>query len=450
MRTTHLKKSIHISNIILWKHIKKSILLAIPVVINQLGHIMVGVADSMMVGKVGIIPLAAATFANTFYHILMLFGIGVSYAITPLVASTHPLNNKILFKYLSNALILNFLLGVGLLIISYVCSYYLDMFGQDQEVVLKARPYLIIMSFSFLPLMVFQTFRQYLEGLSDTFNPMIISIIANLINVGLNYLLIYGKFGFPALELNGAGYASLIARVVMVLLILILLKNKWKGIFIKINWKIINKLLKIGIPSGLQYIFEIGAFALATIMVGWLGAKALAAHNIALNLAAISYMAASGLSAASCVRIGNQMRMKNKKNLRMIGMSSFGLVVFFMTLCGLFFIIFRNILPSLYVSDTQVIAMSSTLLMIAAAFQISDGIQVVGLGVLRGLSDVKVPTLVTFFAYWIVAIPCGYIFCFIYDWGINGIWYALFIGLTLSGISHIWRFHKLTIQMRFS
>lgn len=431
------------------EHLRKNIHLAAPVMIGQLGHIMVSVADSVMVGRVGVIPLAGATFAGSFYYILMVFGIGVSYAITPLVASTDPKNKSKLLGYLQNGLAMNVTIAILIFGLSLFVSQFLHLFGQEDEVVTAAKPYLLIMCASVIPLMTYQSFRQFSEGLSDTVKPMIVSIVANLLNVGLNYILIYGKFGFEPMGLNGAGYATLISRVIMVILMMQLSKKKWKGIQASIQWSGIKQLLKLGLPSGMQYVFEVGAFATAAIMVGWISPEALAAHNIALNLAAISYMAATGLAAASSIRIGNQMGLKDKRNLRIAGFSAFAMVAIFMATCGILFILLRNVLPTLYIDNEEVQRIASTLLIIAAAFQISDGVQAVGLGVLRGLRDVRIPTLVTFVSYWLIAIPGAYSFAFILDWGVNGVWYALSLGLTIAGVLNLWRFNRLSNRLTF-
>lgn len=431
------------------EHIRKNIVLSLPVIIGQLGHIMVGVADSIMVGRIGVIPLAAATFAGTIYHILMLFGIGVSYAITPKVAATDIQKRDRLLLLLQNGFFMNLGLGVVLFALGLGASYFLDYFGQEKEVAAAAGPYLIIMVGSLVPLMIFQTFRQYAEGLSDTMSPMIVSVFANLLNVFFNYMLIYGKLGAPSLGLNGAGIATLLARIIMFSVMIWWVRRKCVGFKWEYQWAGIKELLRIGIPSGMQYVFEVGAFATAAIMVGWISAEALAAHNIALNLAAISYMAATGLASASTIRIGNQMGLKDRRNLRIAGFSSFGLVVVFMSVCGVLFILLRNRLPSLYIENDEVQQMAATLLIIAAAFQISDGVQAVGLGVLRGLQDVKVPTIITFVSYWLIAIPTGYFFAFELNWGVNGIWYALSLGLTIAGVLNMWRFNRLSKKIIF-
>jgi len=423
--------------------------LAYPVVLAQLGHIMVSVADTMMVGQVGVVPLAAATFAGAFFHVLMLFAIGVSYAITPLVAATDPKNQSKLMTYLQNGLALNMIVILLLSFLGFVASYFLSYFGQDASVAFEAESYLRIICFSLIPLMIFQTFRQFSEGLSDTFTPMVLSVIANLLNILLNYLLIYGNFGFPELGLDGAGFATLISRVVMAILMFYGVRKYMMGF--KRTWsrKVISQMLKIGVPSGLQYIFEVGAFATATIMMGWISAEALAAHQIALNLSAITYMSATGIAAAATVRIGNQMGHQDLRNLKIAGYSNLVLVAAFMFLMGLLMINFRGFLTSLYINEELVAELASGLLIVAAAFQVSDGLQAVGLGVLRGLTDTKVPTVVTFCAFWLVAIPGGYLLGFVFDLGPFGIWIALLLGLTLAAIAHIYRFYSLTKKIIF-
>ncbi|MEM6641480.1 MAG: MATE family efflux transporter [Bacteroidota bacterium] len=430
-------------------HLKKNILLATPVVIGQIGHIMVGVADSVMVGRLGVIPLAGATFANSIFYVLFLFGIGVSNALTPLVSSTNPGNKPKLRSLLQNNIVLNLLLGVFIFLFTLLLSFFLSSFGQEEEVVSAATPYLIIIGGSIIPVMVFQSFRQYAEGLSDTVTPMVVSIIGNLINIGLNYLLIYGKYGFPFLGLNGAGVASACSRLIMMFLMIYSTQKLWKGLKRSFSIKKIKQQFKLGIPLGFQYVFEVGAFATAAIMIGWISAKALAAHQIAISIVAVTYMSASGIATAASVRVGNQMGLKDRKNLRLAGFSSFWLVVAFMALCGVLLIVSRDLLPELYIEDPEVIQMASSLLIIGAAFQISDGVQAVGLGTLRGLKDVYVPTAVTFIAYWLIAIPLAYFMAFHLEQGILGIWYGLFIGLTAAAVLHVRRFHLLSKRILF-
>ncbi|MEO0552263.1 MAG: MATE family efflux transporter [Bacteroidota bacterium] len=433
-------------------HLKKNFLLAYPVMISQVGHMMVNVADSVMVGQLGALPLAGASLANVIFHLLMTFGIGISYAITPLVAAADGEGNTArASEILKNGFLLNIITGIllfGLVLIGSPVLFHLD---QPQDVVTIAVPYLNIVTFSLIPLMVFQTFRQFAEGLSRTRQAMFIVIACNVINIGLNYLLIYGKAGFPELGLNGAGWASLISRIVLAVWMMsyiyfsksfITFRNGFSiGFYSK---ELIKRLINIGLPAGLQFIFEVGAFGFAVIMIGWIGTKALAAHQIAVNLAAVSYMAASGLSAAATIRVGNQLGRKDVPTLRAAAFTLYGMVITFMLACALIFILGRYYLPSLYIRDVEVVQIASSLVVIAGFFQLSDGIQVVSLGALRGLEDVKVPTLLTFIAYWVIALPIGYLLGFKFDLGAEGIWYGLLIGLTIVAMVMSIRFNKLT------
>ena len=206
----------------------------------------------------------------------------------------------------------------------------------------------------------------------------------------------------------------------------------------------VSRILKIGIPTGFQFIFEVSAFSTAAIMMGWIGVNALAGHQIALNLASISYMMATGLSTAGMIRVSNQIGKGNLKGMREAGMVVFGMVIAFMFICAVLFFAFRFFLPTLYIDDPEVIALSASLLIIAGFFQLSDGVQVVGLGVLRGLEDVKVPTLVTLMAYWVLGLPLGYVLAFEFGWAEKGIWIGLLIGLTITAVMLFYRFHKLS------
>jgi MATE family multidrug resistance protein len=431
------------------QHFVKNISLAYPVMIGQLGHIMVSVADSVMVGRVGVVPLAAATFASTIFTVLMLFGIGVSYAITPLVASTNKEDKPRILQFLQDGFLLCTLLGLALALAGFISSYFLEYFGQDPAVAAEAKSYVQIMSASIFPLMIYQAYRQYAEGLSDTMSPMVVSVVSNLANVGMNYIFIFGHFGIEPMGLFGAGLSTLISRCMMPVIILYLIRKSTFGFQWHFEWAGIKRMLKIGVPSGMQYVFEVGAFAAAGIMIGWLGPVPQAAHNIALNLSAITYMAATGIAAAGTIRVSNKMMEKDRGNLRLAGFTAFWLGAIWMSLAATTFILLRHVLPALYVPDLDVQHIAAGLLIVGAAFQISDGLQAVGLGVLRGLKDVRVPTMVTFIAYWILAIPLAYIMGFVFEMGVMGVWYALSIGLTVAAVLHIWRFNVLSKKVKF-
>ncbi|MDX1627982.1 MAG: MATE family efflux transporter [Fulvivirga sp.] len=437
-------------------HFKKNFLLAYPVMLSQLGHMMVNVADSVMVGQLGAVPLAGASLANVIFHLLLMFGIGVSYAVTPLVAAADgEKNTQKSGQLLKHALLINTLTGAILFALVALGGPILYLLNQPPEVVEKAIPYLNIVTLSLIPLMLFQTFRQFAEGLSYTKQAMIIVIVSNLINIGLNYIMIYGKLGFEPMGLNGAGWASFIARMILA---------AWIGLYIfygkqfkffrsgfavgRYSKTMLRKLLSLGIPAGLQFIFEVGAFGFAVIMIGWIGTEELAAHQIAINLAAISYMMASGLSAAATIRVGNQLGKKDFQTLRAAAFTLYVMVTIFMATCALIFIVGRHWLPALYIDNPEVISIASSLLVIAGFFQISDGIQVLSLGALRGLEDVKVPSILTFIAYWVLALPTGYFLGFHAGLGAKGVWYGLLTGLTIVAVVMFWRFNRLTLKLQ--
>ena len=437
------------------KHIVSTFQLAYPVMIGQLGIIMMGVVDSLMVGHLGAAPLAAASLGNSLAFILLVVGIGVSLAVTPLVAIAVGANRREdCGVYFRQSLLVNTVVSVIIASTVFFAADYLWLFGQPLEVQIQAQSYMKIIGLSALPLMLFQTYKQFIEGFSIMRPAMIIAILANLINAFANWVLIYGKLGFPALELDGAGWATFSSRVFMAIAIMtFVMKNKlFKQYdvsfhFRNINLPIVKKILSLGLPSGTQYFFEVGAFSLAVVMVGWLGTKQLAAHQIAINLASISFMVVLGISVAGSIRVGNAVGMKNITETRRAGFTASFLGASVMFCAGLIFIFFRNYLPTLYVSDEVVISYASSLLIIAALFQLSDGVQAVGIGILRGLTDVKIPTAITFIAYWIVGLPVGYLLGFTLELGVQGVWIGLLLGLTTSAILLTLRFNSRSKQI---
>jgi MATE family multidrug resistance protein len=286
---------------------------------------------------------------------------------------------------------------------------------------------------------------------------MIITLTANIINGLVGWILIYGKFGMPALGLIGAGIATFSSRMFMALTISIYIFSSSKlkelnlSLRIKhINYSIIRKILALGIPSATQYFFEVGAFSFAAIMVGWLGTDQLAAHQIALNLASISFMCTLGISTAGSIRVSNGVGKRDITETRRAGFTAILLGESLMACFAVIFILFRNNLPAFYIKDPTVISIASSLLIIAALFQIFDGTQAVGIGVLRGLTDVKWPTLITFIAYWVIGLPVGYILAFHYNLGVQGVWIGIMSGLVTSAVLLTLRFnHKSKMSVRF-
>jgi MATE family multidrug resistance protein len=436
---THLKK-----------HITSTLQLAYPVIIGQLGIIMMGVVDSLMVGKIGAAPLAAASLANGMTFIVLIIGIGVSLAVTPLVAIAVGAGKKNdCGIYFRQSLLVNSVLSIIIVVLIYFGADLIKYFDQPLEVQRQAISYMKIIGLSSIPLMLFQTYKQFIEGLSIMRPAMIIALLANLINAFFNWIFIFGNLGFPALGLDGAGWATFASRVFMALaLMAFVMNNKYFKQFDvsfhykSINWPVIKKILSLGLPSGMQYFFEVGAFSFAGVMVGWLGTKPQAAHQIAINLASISFMAVLGISVAGSIRVANAVGKKDIQETRRAGFTASLLGASIMFISGIIFILFRNFLPTLYVNDQEVISYASSLLIIAALFQISDGTQAVGIGILRGLTDVKIPTAITFIAYWIVGLPVGYLFGFTLKMGVQGVWFGLLLGLTTSAILLTLRFNS--------
>ncbi len=416
---------------------------------------MVMVADSAMVGQLGPVPLAAASLTNSCFFIVLAFGVGLSFGITPLVASADgegdiPRIKKILFAGLS----VNMVFALAIFALVYFGSFFLSYLNQPDEVTLLAGPYLRVVNLSGIFLMIFQTFRQFAEGLSDTRTAMNISLIANGLNIFLNYIMIFGHFGFEPMGLLGAGYATLISRIFMAISMGLYLywkknyRHYFHGVPLRdIRWITCMRIMKVGVPSGLQFFFEVGAFAIAAVMVGWISAEALAAHQVALSLAAITYMIASGLAAAATIRIGNQMGLKDAKTLKEIGISTLVLSVIFMGLAGLVFILFNDYLPQFFIDNLEVVHIAAGLLLIAAAFQLGDGVQVVSLGVLRGMEDTRIPTWLTLIAYWGTALPLAYLCGFVFNLGVYGVWIGLCLGLIMAAVLLSIRFFKMTKKL---
>lgn len=431
------------------KHIKETVKLAIPVSIGQLGHTMMGFVDSLMVGKLGAAPLAAAALVNGLFFLVLVIGIGMSMAITPLVAiAKGSRNNEECGVVLRQGLIVNLSAAVVLLGFIYFGSDLIIYLKQPADVEILAISYLRILGFSVIPFMLFQIYRQFLEGISDVNPPMYLSISANIVNAFLNWVLIFGNLGFEPMGLDGAGYATTTTRTIMALALMfyVIKSVKYREYdtslkFRSINKKMIRKLIGIGLPSGLQYFLEVAAFAFGAIMVGWIGTVQLAAHQIAINLASATYMVILGISAAGTIRVGNAVGEKDIKNTRAAGFSAILLAASVMFVFAILFILFRNYLPLIYINDIEVIKLASSLLIVASLFQIFDGIQATAFGILRGLTDVTIPLIIVFASYWLFAIPLGFYLAFNLSLGAVGVWIGFAVGLLTVAVFLTLRFH---------
>jgi len=424
--------------------------LAFPLILGQVGQIIVNIADNVMVGRLGAAELAAVSLANAVFISFLVVGMGISFALPPLVAEANGQQDmKRISQHTKHSLLVN--LGFALLAIISIELIVpaLQFMGQDAEVVVFAQPYLRISAYTMIPFMIFQTFRCYADGRSETLPAMIAMLLANVINIAANYVLIYGKFGAPALGVRGAAIGTMIARICMVIFLLLIVrywKTLWKEVA-AMNFRVYQKpafwkILKLGIPTSLQGFFEVSAFGLAAIFAGMIHKEAQAAHQIAINLAAISFLICTGIAMAATIRVGNHFGELNKTRIRTIGVSAILQVAFFMALTSITYISLRYFLPSLYIQNQEVIDIAAGLLIMASIFQIPDGIQVTAIGALRGMQDVNVPTVITFVAYYLMALPIAYLLAFRFNMGALGIWVGLSVGLTISATFMTLRFLK--------
>jgi MATE family multidrug resistance protein len=432
-------------------HIKNTIYLAWPLVITQVGYIITGMVDTVFLGKIGATEQAACILSNNLYILLLVFGIGISYASTPLVTSANQnmdlLKKASLFK---NSIFLNVSASIICFIVLFLSSGLLKYMHQPEDVIKLAVPFFNVLIFSMIPISLFFTCKQYCEGLSNTRMALFISIIGNVINIILNYLLIYGKFGFPELGYIGSAWASFISRVIMGFSFLYLIfkspvTKEISAVYnkVKINKKELFHLAKIGLNAGLQLTFEVAAFVIAGLMAGTFGKEQIDAHGIALSIAAFTYMFASGISSASSIRVGIYKAQDNWLEIKQAAFSSIKLVMLIMGGFAILFLMINNFLPKVFSSDLQIVNLASKLLIIAALFQLFDGIQVTIVGILRGLEDFKIPTLISLVGYWIIALPLAYWLAFILKLETVGVWIGLLVSLIFAAIILFWRLNYL-------
>lgn len=431
-------------------HLSQTLKLALPVTLGQIGHIITNMSDTAMLGQYDTNHLAGAAFATNVFIPFMVFIFGLSMGLTPLVSSQKSKKNNLKIGSLYfHGMRLYTVSGVAVCLILLTLTLFLNNMGQEPIVAELAKPYFIWLAFSIIPVAIFQHMKQFSEGMANTKLPMLVSVYANLLNIIFNYFLIFGFWIVPPLGIVGAGIATFISRCLLVVIMLLMMnKNSILSKLITIsknasfNYSEINKILKISLPIGIQFCFEVTAFAMAAILIGTMGKEYLTAHEIAIRIAAISYLTASGIGSATTIRIGEYFGVKNFEELKKAALSSFGLVLILMVFAASSFYLFRYQIPLIMIdsSETVIIQHTATFLILAAVFQFSDGAQVIALGILRGIQDVKFPTFITLAAYWIIALPLAYYLGFKTDYGAQGVWYALIVGLTISAILLISRF----------
>lgn len=435
---------------------KRLFKLALPVMITQVGQVSVQLFDNIMVGKLlGADALASVSLANGVFFSVFVLALGFSLAIPPLVSEAHSQNDHTTInRVFRHGFIVNMAIGLALVIAMLLAMPLLYHLNQPEKILPDTESYLRITIISIIPFMAFQTMREVSEGLSFTIGVTKATIIANVINIVLNYIFIKG-IGMDSLGVDGSAYASFIARIFMVIFLFYVMRKhpttkRYMDDF-SLKTKLFQKkmfqtLIKLGLPTALQMFFEVTAFAGAAFICGLISANDIASHQIALSMASFTFNLSIGFSVASTVMIGRRAGERDFVGLQKVGINNLKIVFIFMAFCGLFFIVGRNILPTFFTKkeDVEVIMLASKLLIIAALFQLSDGVQVVALGILRGIQDVKIPSLITFIAYWIITIPLGYFLCVTLNMGAWGMWIALGLGLTISAVFLVMRFFKLS------
>lgn len=435
-----------------------TVALAIPMIAGQVGQMMMGLADTLLVGRLGVTALAAAAFANSVMNVLLVLGIGLTAAVGVLASQAHGAGKAHeAGEVTRHGIFIGALAGVAmtLLCAGWIAAGGLTRAGQAPEVAAAARHFLLLLAVSMIPALVWQVLKQFCEALSHAWAPMGIMAGAVALNVLLNWMFIYGHLGAPALGLTGSGLATLLARTAMMLALILFawrtgalraaLPAGWREWAAPLSGARLRAQLAFGLPVAGQLGLEVGAFAAAALMMGWWSAQALAAHQIAIVCAATTFMFPLGLGLAVCVRLGQAVgAASSRRTLRVIGFSGIALATLMMGLSALAFLLLRYQIARLFVNDHGVIALAAELLAVAGVFQIADGIQVVGMSALRGLSDVKAPALIALASYWLVALPTSYLTGFVVGIGPRGIWIGLAAGLGFAAVCLSVRFHRKT------
>ncbi len=439
--------------------------------LTQFGAALVGLADSIMVGHYSTADLAAVSFSNALFFTVMVFAMGALMGVTPLVGHVHGRLEKIMANgewpkgeskdeeiahkheqitsYLANGLVFTGLMSVLSLAILAPCIGFLDAFGQEPEVVACARPYYILIVLSIVPFLLFTFSKQFLEGLGNTTIAMLITIGCNLLNILLNWVLIFGHCGFEAMGAEGAGWASLIARCLMPICFLVAMfcKADWRRYITSMRrWLItrreVEHLISIGMPIGLQSFAEAFLFTASFVIIGWISKESLAAHHIANQMADLTFMLALGIGSATTIRVSHQLGKGDLHAVRMASHASVHLCLLMNTIGAAIMIFGRNVIPYIFTNDPEVIPIASTLLIIAGTFQYADGLQCIGAAMLRGIQDVRVPMRIAMFAYIGVALPLGLALTFPMGLGAKGMWIAFVIALAIPAVLFHVRFHR--------
>lgn len=432
------------------RHYGPLLSLGLPIIIGQLGIILVSFADTIMVGHYSTDGLAAASFVNNVFNLVIIFSTGFSYGLTPLVGRLFGQSDHSgVGRMLKNSIAANSLVAVFLILLMGILYLNVERLGQPEELLPLIRPYYIVLLISLLPILLFNAFKQFADGISDTVTPMWILLLGNVFNIFGNWCLIFGKLGCPELGLLGAGISTLASRILTLLI--------FAGMFFfsrryatfregfmnsRVNRTDFRTLNMMGWPVGLQMGMETGSFSLATIMVGWLGTLSLAAHQVMLTTGQLGFMLYYGMAAAIAVRTSHFLGQGDMKNVRYTASAGFQLILMMAAVVSAGIFSFRHSLGYLFSDNAQVAAMVAQLVIPFIIYQFGDGMQCAYSNALRGISDVKPVVLIAFIAYFVISLPAGYLFGFVCGWGLTGIWMSFPLGLTSAGLMFSWRFHK--------
>lgn len=437
---------------------KRNLRVALPVMLTQLGASLVGFFDSIMVGHYATVDLAAVSFSNAIFFTVMVFAMGALMGITPLVgiqvgemkqgSENESIVRRNIASLFQNGMLFTVLLSALMLLLLGGCIPFLDHFGQDPAVVEVARPYYILIVISLVPFLFFSFFKQFLEGLGNTMVAMVITLLMNGLNILLNWVFIYGNWGFEPMGATGAGFGSLISRIGMPLCFwaVMAFHKEWKQYlrmtWERFSWQRIHELVKIGFPIGGQTLLETFLFTASFVIIGWISKEALAAHQVANQIADMTFMLAMGIGSATTIRVSHQLGEGNIHGVRMASNASVHLVLLMNTIGAALMISLRNYIPMLFTEDTEVIAIASQLIVLAGLFQYADGLQAVGAAMLRGITDVKVPMMIAFVSYILIGLSVGLVCAFPLGMDASGIWIGFIFALAIAAICFHIRFNR--------
>lgn len=438
------------------EHYKQTIRLGVPIMLGQLGIIIVGFADNIMVGHHSTNELAAASFVNNFFNLAFIFGMGFSYGLTPIIGGLFA--GKELRKAgetLKNSLLINFIVGILLSLCMLSLLLNIDILNQPEELMPYIVPYYILQLFSVIFAMLFNSFKQFSDGTTDTVTPMWIMLGANVLNIIGNYFLIYGKCGVPEMGLTGAGISTLVSRILTFIVFLILffrhskykeyLKGFREGVINRVN---LSNLIRMGFPVGLLMGVETGSFSLSVIMMGWIGSTALAAHQVLGVITTLGFMVYYGIAAAVTIRVSAFKGQGNWLDIRRASFAGLHLIMGAAVIFVLFILAFHKNMGYLFTPEHDVVAMVALLSWSVILYQFGDGLQILFANALRGIADVKYMAYRAFFCHFGLALPIGYICGFIFNWGAIGIWCGFPVSLTTLGILLWRRFNRLSLSQQ--